>query len=219
MQDESERKRTALGEAPSSTHFFFSNPKGTAGDALSHPVPRGLHSDAATWASLLDGREVMGGGTAAVPAFSPAAAAARPTLLLCGCCMNYGYSHRTKKLETLRNNSFKCAAGGGRTTVGRHEFIELLLTSRFVFSPAGHGHANHRDWEALVAGAVPVVDYSPDHAELWEGLPVVQVRDWATVTPAFLEAEWRRLAASRDELRMEKVWWPWWLHRFTKGYA
>lgn len=219
MLDANARKRAALGEAPSSTHFFFSNPKATAGDALSHPLPRGLHSGAATWASLLDGREVMGGGTAAVPAFSPAAAAARPTLLLCGCCMDVSYSRRAEKLEALRNNSFRCEAAGDRATVSRHEFIELLLTSRFVFSPAGHGHANHRDWEALVAGAVPVVDYSPDHAELWEGLPVVQVRDWATVTPAFLEAEWRRLAASRDELRMEKVWWPWWLHRFTKGYT
>ena len=50
------------------------------------------------------------------------------------------------------------------------------------------------------------------------GRPVMA--NWSHVTPRFLEAEWRRVEAARarGELRLEKLWWPWWLHRLTRWY-
>jgi hypothetical protein len=48
-----------------------------------------------------------------------------------------------------------------------------MLTSKFVFSPRGHGWQSHRDWEALLAGAVPLLDAREGYDEaLWKGLPV-----------------------------------------------
>lgn len=34
---------------------------------------------------------------------------------------------------------------------------------------------------------------------LFDGLPVVTVRNWEDVTPALLEAEWKRLASDKHE--------------------
>ena len=200
-----EARRVGEGELECTFDHFFSNPSSAHDGSL--PAPRGLHSDASAWAKHLDGREAA------------ATAAARPRLLMCGCCMELRES-RAAKLAALVANGFACDAAGGRAGVGRDEYVELLLSSRFVFSPAGNGLANHRDWEALSAGAVPLVDASAAHAPLWRGLPVLQVANWSHVTPRFLEAEWRRVEAARarGELRLEKLWWPWWLHRLTRWY-
>ena len=76
----------------------------------------------------------------------------------------------------------------------RHEH---LLNATFVFSPWGSfvkkypwggnssagGHQNHREWEALLAGSIPLVDFDPLLSPLWAGLPVVEVRNWRDVTP------------------------------------
>ena len=93
------------------------------------------------------------------------------------------------------------------------------MRARFVVSPQGKGRACHREWEALAAGAVPLVDWdgSPAMAKLYDGLPVVRVRDWSALTPAFLQAEWERLqrAARAGELSWSKLYLPYWLDRFT----
>jgi hypothetical protein len=67
---------------------------------------------------------------------------------------------------------------------------------------------------------VPIVDYdaSPAMAKLYEGLPVVRVSDWRTVTPAFLESEWRRIQQRhhRGDLDLKKLYLPHWLFRLTE---
>ena len=52
-------------------------------------------------------------------------------------------------------------------------------------------------------------------ARLYDGLPVVRVRDWRAVTPAALEAEWRRLDGRRDDLDVAKLYLPYWLAELT----
>jgi len=73
-------------------------------------------------------------------------------------------------------NGFTCHAPSDSACLG-DGFAHQVLRARFVFSPRGNGEQNHRDWEALVGGAVPLVDYSPTIAELWRCLPVVQALD------------------------------------------
>ena len=70
----------------------------------------------------------------------------------------------------------------------------------------------------LVAGAIPVIDYHPSFDELWAGLPVVRVRNWSHVTPAFLEGEWQRVERETQAgaYDMRKVYWPFWLERLTR---
>ena len=61
----------------------------------------------------------------------------------------------------------------------------------FVLSPFGGGLDCHRTWEALVIGAIPIIEHSPGMAPLFDDLPVVQVTSWNDVTPANLK-QWRR---------------------------
>ena len=55
-------------------------------------------------------------------------------------------------------------------------FAQSKKESKFAWSPPGHGWSNHREWEILLNGAVPVVEFHPSFLELYRGLPVVQVR-------------------------------------------
>lgn len=62
----------------------------------------------------------------------------------------------------------------------------------FTISPRGVGMDCHRTWEAILLGSTPVIPDLPVN-RLFETLPVVVVRNWATVTPAFLQAERDRI--------------------------
>ena len=71
--------------------------------------------------------------------------------------------------------------------------------------------------QVLLAGAVPVVQRFAEHDALYAGLPVVRIDDWAAVTPAFLDGEWRRLqrAAAAGEVSWTKAYFPYWLAQYT----
>ncbi len=56
----------------------------------------------------------------------------------------------------------------------------------FVLSPHGVGLDCHRTWEALACGHIVLVPSSPLD-RLYEGLPVVPIRDWTQITPRNLE--------------------------------
>jgi hypothetical protein len=119
-------------------------------------------------------------------------------------------------VEELKRNGFaNCSHGIPRRRDGEAAYAAALFGADFVVSPQGKGRACHRDWEALAAGAIPLVDWdpSPAMAELYDGLPVVRVADWRRVTPAFLDSEFARIAASAPDLR--KLYLPFWIAEFT----
>jgi len=137
----------------------------------------------------------------------------------------YGRIRRYAVVEALKRNGFgHCSHRGPPGTTRRADqrtpldaFAAHLLESDFTVSPQGIGRACHREWEALSAGAIPLVDWdaSPAMAELYGGLPVVRVKDWRDVTPAFLEDElWSVLGAGRS-VDMKKLYLPYWVARFT----
>ena len=124
--------------------WFTTNPGAAlARHPLVHPYPRALQTHDG-WASHLDGREARtahrSGGAAA----------------LLVCCMK-DRAGRAEKRAALATSGFK----QGPSWLSKGDYIEEMLAARFVASPSGHGHTNHRDWEALTAGAVPVVDHHP----------------------------------------------------------
>ena len=88
-----------------------------------------------------------------------------------------------------------------------------------MFSPRAHGQQNYRDWEAMQAGAVPLLDAAPaTHSALYAELPVVMVSNWSEVTPSFLEATWvdMQLRASQGRLDMRKAFLPYWLAQLSQ---
>ena len=74
----------------------------------------------------------------------------------------------------------------------------------FVVSPHGGGLDCHRLWEALALGCIPLVKSSPIDP-LYEGLPVLIVKDWSDVTQALLEAFVLEGAPFQERLTLR--WW------------
>ena len=139
----------------------------------------------------------------------------RPALLYCGGRMgNQGRGGRRQKIAMLRANGFNCPVD----VVPAKTYIKSLATYKFVVSPFGAEPNNFRDWEALVAGSIPLLDDHPPHYELWRGMPAVFVKDWSKVTPQFLERKYLAILAQREqgELFVHKGYAPYWIHALTE---
>jgi hypothetical protein len=80
----------------------------------------------------------------------------------------------------------------------------------FVLSPRGCGYDCHRTWEALLLGCIPIVK-SSGLDPLYEGLPVLIVKDWSDVTRDRLE-QTRDLFAQRT-FAMERLTLAYWMNR------
>lgn len=68
-----------------------------------------------------------------------------------------------------------------------------LQTSKFVASPEGNGVDCHRTYEALIAGAVPIVEDNPHTRQVYGDAPILWTRDYTEVTPEFLEAKYAEM--------------------------
>jgi len=81
----------------------------------------------------------------------------------------------------------------------------------FSVSPHGNGLDCHRTWEDLVLGCIVIVKTSPLDA-LYEGLPVVIVKDWSEITRENLE-KWLTLYhdASENPAYRKKLTSAYWL--------
>ena len=122
----------------------------------------------------------------------------RPNLIACTCM---GSAHlRSTKMAVLIANGLPCSL----RSCNASETRERYLTSKFVVSMRGEGAQNYREWEAMMAGAIPLVDYDARLVHLWAGLPVLQVRNWSAITKERLDFEW---AAAQERVR--QGWWSW----------
>jgi uncharacterized membrane protein YgcG len=144
-------------------------------------------------------------------------------------------SHRTYVLKVLRRNGFPCdcsdvwnkhkgnrwqprlrypASNARDYWCPPRDYSDLMTSRKFTVSPYGNGWSNFREWEVLGFGGIPLVDFHPGTAKLFEGLPVVQVKNWSHVTPAFLEKEWIRFTSAKID--MKKAFWPFWFLTLTR---
>ena len=108
-------------------------------------------------------------------------------------------------------------AGKAALRSGTETYVGDLFRHAIVLSPPGSGVDCYRHYEALLCGAVPLLEYSPLAVELLAGLPYIMVRSWAEVSARFLERElaslktrtfdWRRLTRAywRDELARARI--------------
>lgn len=79
------------------------------------------------------------------------------------CCCARAWRQRVAAFEALR------AAGHVHCNLSQRlpfeRLFHLYQTSRFVASPYGHGHTDFREFEALTAGAVPIVSLRLSNAQ------------------------------------------------------
>lgn len=93
------------------------------------------------------------------------------------------------------------------TRLPRRETWQANARHLFTISPRGRGMDCHRTWEALAIGSVPIVDDLPIRP-LFASLPVLLVRDWAQVTPAWLQAERERILSETFDFAplLQRFW-------------
>jgi hypothetical protein len=86
----------------------------------------------------------------------------------------------------------------------------------FVLSPFGNGLDCHRTWEALLCGCIPIVR-TKVFQELFYGLPVLIVEDWANVTKELLEKTIQEFKKKHDnnEFHYEKLTLEYYTRQFT----
>ena len=187
----------ALLAAPELVAYGVHNPNPAAVSMTSKvfAFPRGVH-DTASWQDLLARPENQ----------AAQLVRDRKQLLHCSCINNFRHPARREKMQALRANGFDCNEhcphGSGNW---------YALRSRFTFSPRGNSAQNFRDWEALLAGSIPLIDYDPATAPLFDGLPVVVVHNWSNVTPRYLNVLWRKMR--ERQYSWERLYLPYWLAR------
>ena len=77
----------------------------------------------------------------------------------------------------------------------------------FVLSPHGAGLDCHRTWEALACGNIVLVPASPLDS-LYEGLPVISIKDWKEITSENLDAWLGRYSGCEiGEERLTSRYW------------
>jgi hypothetical protein len=79
---------------------------------------------------------------------------------------------------------------------------------KFVLSPRGGGLDCHRTWEALYMGAIPIIKSSASDY-LFDGLPVLIVKNWTEVTQELLKNTYEKM--SKQTYRLEKLTLDYWL--------
>lgn len=84
----------------------------------------------------------------------------------------------------LAANSSSGGGGGGGNASGRigwDAYARVLLSSSVIWAPPGRGIDSHRAWEAVLAGAVPLV-LNSTLTPAYGGLRVLSVDDFASLT-------------------------------------
>jgi len=82
----------------------------------------------------------------------------------------------------------------------------LFSNYTFVLSPRGVGIDCHRTWEAIYLNSIPVVETDYRLNPMYEGLPIVIVENWDTLTFDEIVEKYNKLTCTnRDYLTTE--WW------------
>lgn len=99
-------------------------------------------------------------------------------------------------------------------TGGQALYWQELRQSKFVLCPSGLGWDTYRSWEALVMGAIPVLEtfYRKDgFYRTYDDLPVLWVDHYDNVTPSLLEEAYPKILSRAQKYKFEKLTRQFWL--------
>jgi len=99
---------------------------------------------------------------------------------------------------------------------GKAAYLEVICSHHFVFCPPGNGEDTHRMWEALYAGAVPVVRESPAMRN-FRDLPILMVPRLDEISEDLLRA-YSQSGAIKNGSRI-KLDLAFWADEFAKAKA
>jgi hypothetical protein len=90
-------------------------------------------------------------------------------------------------METLQRSGIM------NITLDHNDYFSILPSSKFVISPEGNGIDCHRHYEALLAGAIPVMEKNPLTEEKYKDLPVLWTTDYSEITREYLEQKYNEM--------------------------
>lgn len=90
-------------------------------------------------------------------------------------------------------------------SVGRPQFYEDMLRSKFILSPLGLETDCVRTWEAFVLDCIPIVEHN-FLDPLYDGLPIVKVHEWSDINASFLEKKYQEL----KHLGCDRAYFDYW---------
>ena len=73
------------------------------------------------------------------------------------------------------------------------DYIEALSSYKFIISPEGNGIDCHRHYEALIAGAIPIVESNMKIKEKYKGCPILYTTDYSEITSTYLEQQYLQM--------------------------
>jgi hypothetical protein len=90
-------------------------------------------------------------------------------------------ARRLKYAATLSKNSIV------NGVLSSDVYFRSLPSYKFVISPGGMAQDTHRNYEALMAGCIPICEDSTILRERFAGCPILYTKDYSEITPQYLE--------------------------------
>lgn len=117
---------------------------------------------------------------------------------------NDAYGQRAACLRAIPPNLLHHVLNG--TT--RTQCWRNMAQHAFVLCPAGNGLDCHRTWEAMALSCIPIMLRYPNFSELYDGLPVLLVDDWADVSLELLDSTLADFAGRKwDNGKLSSHYW------------
>ncbi len=77
--------------------------------------------------------------------------------------------------------------------VDHSEYFGCVPSYKFVVSPEGNGIDCHRHYEALLAGAIPIMEHNPLVEKKYAGLPILYTTDYSELTEEYLNIKYAEM--------------------------
>jgi len=72
-------------------------------------------------------------------------------------------------------------------------YFKNLSKYKFIISPEGNGIDCYRHYEALIAGCIPIVEYSKHISDLYGNCPILYTTDYSEVNQKYLEQKYEEM--------------------------
>ena len=65
-------------------------------------------------------------------------------------------------------------------------YFDALPSYKFIVSPEGNGVDCHRNYEAIIAGCIPIVEYNSQIEEKYKNCPILYTKDYSEINEEYL---------------------------------
>lgn len=120
---------------------------------------------------------------------------------------NWGFRPRVRQCIAKSFSESAFTVGDGQ--LSKQKFRMRLIGSMAVLAMPGQGYDTYRLWEALAAGAMPVVERGMGMDRTFYKLPILMLDDYAVLTETMLRQAYVEALYRADEWEYARMTQPW----------